>query len=1149
MAGICPNCSTSFEIEDRSCSNCGHSLQTACQNCATPNSLIAKFCRECGHALGAGQPIEPLAELRIVTTLFSDLSGSTAAAEQLDPEEWADLMAFVFPRMTSPIERFGGSVFRLLGDAVIAFFGAPTAHEDDPERAVRAALEIAHGMTDAVSKVRNRWKVDLDVRVGINTGLVRVGEIGSASYTALGDAVNLAARMEQTARPGTVQVAEATYQAVHRVFEWQDLGLIDVKGKSEPIHTYRPLGDFAGERPKRGIEGKMANLVGRTAELATLHSAAENLAAGIGGLISLIGEPGVGKSRLISEFRNILPSTITWLETASLSYETNQPYRTLQRLLQQSSLANWRSYLEANQIAVLETLLGGAVTEADPESLQMRLYESTRQLLAALLAQSPAVICFDDLHWSDPASLDMTERLLPLVDELPLLLILVQRPDRKTSAWQTRLHAESELPHVFRELVLTPFDSVEAATFITELTGTMPATIRDQIVERTDGNPFFLEEVVRSLLEGGLLERSDGRLQWIGDGAAVELDIPASVQALLTARIDRLDQHSKRTLHVASVIGRTFYQRLLAAVEHDSYQIEDRLSVLQRAELLTLRRSFPESEFAFRHALTQEAAYRAVLLKDRKHYHQRVAEAIVDLYHDQLETLSPVVADHFLHAGDRRELQYRMQAGERALALHALAEAETQFRRATELAVAPSTPEDQVLAAYLRLGRTLELTARYPEAIEVYRKLATLGEDRPAPQLVLQAELARALAHGIPATGSHDAEQSSRLAGKALDLARQWQDAEAEAKALWVLGVASMYGGSMKGAVPHLVESIDMARQNGLEVQLAQSLTDAATAIVATGDLSRGGGYLAEAAGIWERLGNLPMLAEALNTGTYRLVVAGDFPEALKSFEKASEVIAQTGNLWGSVTSRAFLASAFRCCGDTDRVFEHTDKVIADADHVGHPVAVLARCDRALTLAALGAFEDAHAQAEDALSRSLGFSPFRPLALAVAIRCLVRSGDLSTAREHAEEARSLQHIDTLLLIDFQRRLAMMELALATGDLDVTTRIGETVKYVDETGAGLFAAEIRLLAARCALAESTEDSALDHIAAGLLTADTMPDLHSGWRLAALRHGLVPTGATLEDARARADALADRLRDDRLRAAFHAQLLLELPDLRR
>jgi class 3 adenylate cyclase len=387
----CQNCQFSNAAGAKFCSNCGSPLKLACSNCGSELAPSAKFCSDCGTATqaaaaaptpapapaaaepaqtspaptssdlgkyvpaallakleatrdGDGAQAVSLGERRIVTMVFCDIQGSTAAAEVLDPEEWHEIVNGAFEHMIAPVYKYEGTIARLMGDGILAFFGAPIAHEDDPQRSILASLEILEGIEAYREKIKKEWDMAVNVRVGINTGLVVVGGVGSdlrMEYTALGDAINLAARMEQTAEPGTIQISADTHRLVAPIFSFEDLGGIEVKGKREPVQTYRVLGIKTTPGQIRGIEGLDAPLIGRDSEMHTLRGIVIKLREGRGQVISVMGEAGLGKSRLVAELRKSptpvagKKADLVWLEGKSLSYETNTPYAPFSDLFKQ----------------------------------------------------------------------------------------------------------------------------------------------------------------------------------------------------------------------------------------------------------------------------------------------------------------------------------------------------------------------------------------------------------------------------------------------------------------------------------------------------------------------------------------------------------------------------------------------------------------------------------------------------------------------------------------------------------------------------------------------------------------------------------------------------------------------------------------------
>ena len=411
-------------------------------------------------------------ERRIVTILFCDVAGCSAMAEQLDPEEWAEIMNDAFQYLTGPIERYEGTVARLMGDSILAFFGAPVAHEDDPRRAVLAGLDIGEGVGGFREEIRREYGLDFNVRVGINTGPVVVGEVGSdfaGEYTAMGDAVNLASRMEQSAEPGTVQVAENTYALIEPLFDFEPLRPIEVKGKAAPVPAFRVKGPKAEPGRVRGIDGLSAPLVGRDGEMDTLRRIAPELREGRGQIVCMIGEPGLGKSRLIDELRaewqGAANGHAPWIESRGISYDTTRPYGLFQQQLRQTCGVNendppevvrekvTRSMQElppdARELAIraVEALVAARAESDEPqlegETLKRELFEAILAIWSRLASHAPIVLVFDDMHWVDPASAELLSHLFQLTDEVPILFLCATRPERQSPAWQIKQLAET----------------------------------------------------------------------------------------------------------------------------------------------------------------------------------------------------------------------------------------------------------------------------------------------------------------------------------------------------------------------------------------------------------------------------------------------------------------------------------------------------------------------------------------------------------------------------------------------------------------------------------------------------------------------------------------------------------------------------------
>jgi class 3 adenylate cyclase len=702
-----------------------------CPSCQTKNVPDARFCMNCGHPLGSiGRGHEPplfldilrapkaapaRGERRIITALFCDVVRSTALAERLDPEDWREVMNHAFAILTGPIERYEGTVARLMGDGFLAFFGAPAAHEDDPQRAIFAALEILGEVKPFAAQIKVQYGLDFAVRVGINTGPVVVGDVGSrhvAEYTAMGDAVNLAARMEQAAQPGTIQIAEDTQRLIAPMFDLEDLGGIDVKGKSAPIRAYRVLAAKARPGQLRGIEGVSAPLIGRDREMAQMRDAMERLQQGRGQVVCLIGEAGLGKSRLLDEARKIWllrNPAYSWEQVQSSPYDGARPYGLFQKygrdmfgihlddppeVIHQKVAKGFVGVPRASdmcKVTMEHVIASKAIRDTrdyQAEDLKQNLYGIA--LRAWENASSfPSVCVFDDVHWADQASVDLLVHVFRVTEQSPMLFVCALRPERESPGWQIKLKAEAAYPAHYTEIVLSPLDTQRTNDLVSALLNIadLPRDLRALIIRKAEGNPYFVEEVVRSLIEQGIVYQTDDGLRWKAATKLEDLAIPDTLHALLGARIDRLDAETRATLQLASVIGRTFDLRILKAVSASTTSLDLQLAALQRVELVREVTRKPKLEYTFKHELARDAAYHTILLRRRPELHRQVGEAMETLFRDRIEEHAHRLAQHFAAGGDGdKAYRYYVMAGEAAAAVSADAEAADHFVHALEAA-------------------------------------------------------------------------------------------------------------------------------------------------------------------------------------------------------------------------------------------------------------------------------------------------------------------------------------------------------------------------------------------------------------------------------------------------------------------------------
>ncbi len=703
-------------------------------------------------------PRELREERRVITAVFADLVGSTALGEHLDPEELKVIVGDAVARVIGAVEAFGGTIKDLAGDGVLALFGAPTAHEDDPERAVRASLQIVEEIADYSREVESAWGVrGFGVRVGVQTGPVVVGAIGAGSrveYAALGDAVNTAARLQSAAGPGEVLVGEQTFRLVEPMFDWGSETELELKGKSAPVAARVARAATGTHARTRGLEGVEARMIGRERELAAGREAVAGTLAGSGGILLVTGEPGIGKTRLVAEMRDLFETgtpqygRALWLEGRCVSYGESMPYwpfrdllrgwigvladepelrvrvalrRMVERLFGERA-PELSPYLATLLGLTLESDAARRLAELSPEALQYRTFEVVRELIARLAEEGPVAVVLEDLHWSDPTSLQLLERLFADTEDTALLLVLTSRLERDHPWWRAKEEVSRALPHRITDVTLEALSGDAGRELLHALVGdgTLPTDVERRILEPAEGNPFFLEELIRSLADAGAVTHDEHGWRFVHDAP---LEVPPTVEKVILARIDRLDAGARGALVAASVLGRQFGLPLLeAVVGGEEGAVRQSLLDLMRLDLVREGRRWPEPEYRFKHALIQEAAYRTLVTVDRNRLHREAAGWLEARFEGREEEVAGLLAHHWLAADDEdKAVTYLAIAGDRARQEYALDEAIGHYREL--LPILERRGEDREIALVLfKLALALHMSLRFKEANETYQR-------------------------------------------------------------------------------------------------------------------------------------------------------------------------------------------------------------------------------------------------------------------------------------------------------------------------------------------------------------------------------------------------------------------------------------------
>ena len=748
----CLKCRHENPPQAKFCAECGAGLASRCGACGAELLSGAKFCGQCGQPasgpeprFGSPQSYTPKhladrilaagieGERKQVTVLFADMKGSMELLAERDPEEARKLLDPVLERMMEAVHHYEGTVNQVMGDGIMALFGAPLAHEDHAVRACYAALRMQEAIRRYSEDIRRSSGIEVRIRVGLNSGEVVVRSIGNdlrMDYTAVGQTTHLAARMEQLATPGTARLTASTLALAEGYVEVRPLGPVPVKGIAEPVEVYELSGASSARTRMQVARARgLTRFVGRDTEMAQLRAAAEQARSGRGQVVAVVGEPGVGKSRLYYEFIHS-HHTHGWLtiESGSVSYGKATPYLPLADLFRSYFKIETRDDIRAvrakvtGNLLTLDEALQDAVAPAlwlldalpeDSPFLRIDPAERRRQTLAAakriVLRESqvqPLLLVFEDLHWIDGETQAFLDSFLESLPAAAVLLAVNYRPEYR-HAWGGK--------SFYRQLRIDPLPPQSAQELLLGLLGEHPsvASLTPLLAERTQGNPLFLEESVRTLVETGALAGTRGAYRLAGKLESIR--VPATVQAILAARIDRLDPADKRLLQAAAVVGTDVPFALLQAVaEVDEAALRQGLARLQAAEFVYESRLFPELEYSFKHALTHDVAYSSVLQERKRALHAAIVEAIEGMYAERLSEQIDLLAHHALRGRVLdKAARYLRQAGMRAAARSANHEAVQLFEQALAvLDELPASPETvlEMLDIRIALGPALVAT-------------------------------------------------------------------------------------------------------------------------------------------------------------------------------------------------------------------------------------------------------------------------------------------------------------------------------------------------------------------------------------------------------------------------------------------------------
>jgi class 3 adenylate cyclase/tetratricopeptide (TPR) repeat protein len=921
------------------CNACGAKLEVVCPACSQVNPPGSRFCNACGHNLA--QPPASAAsfaspssytpkhladkilnsrgalegERKQVTVLFADTASFTALARGLDPEVVHEVMDHCFGLITAEVHRFEGTINQYTGDGVMALFGAPIAHEDSPRRAVHAALGMQRAIQDFGRELQTQRGFGLQMRLGLNTGLVVVGKIGDdlrMDYTVVGDTTNLAARLQQLAQPGTVVISEATHKLVAGYFETQDLGEHAVKGHLEPIRAFEVL-RTRGRRTRLAVaaERGLTPRIGRDRELAVLLDLFQQAKAGHGQVVSITGEACIGKSRLVLECRRALAAAgemVTWLEGQCLSFGQAIPFLPVIDQLRANfgiEEADGEPEIIAKvedgmrrmgaldaHIPAIRYLL--AVDPGDEALSAMEPAARRKQLVDGVLALSlrgaqlrPLVLVYEDLHWIDTSTEALLGTLLDAVAGVPLLLLLTYRVGYTPPFGSRSFHTT---------LTLQSLSEADTVTMASHILGTehFPEALTAVLLAKAEGVPLFVEEVVKTLLDIGALRRDNGSYRAV-PGLA-EARVPDTVQGIIMARLDRLGEAGKRTVQLASVIGRQFLVRLLERIAELPGPLEGLLTELQTLELIYRQGLLPEPAYVFKHAMIQDVAYNSLLLRQRRALHRAVGAALEELYPERLAEHYEELAHHCTQGEVwAKAIAYSTLAGDRAAEAFANTEARAHYARALQAAarVAPPLEPGAMALLHAKHGAVLTVLGEHEEAVAAYQRALELirqtADRRGEIDLLAALSLVYRRYHReAPAVASIE---------QALAMARELGDRAREALGLANrVYIRSSGYGQLVETTPDAEEALRLAREIGDPKLLMETLIPLGRLLQWRAVFDRSLVYLREGVELARHMHAGFLFGQAAIFIGFAYTATGAYEDALRWYQQLSDYASKAGD-------------------------------------------------------------------------------------------------------------------------------------------------------------------------------------------------------------------------------------------------------------
>ena len=978
---VCSSCGFHNPPAMRFCGNCGNRLVDSAGQAASKAETANPAADRLGILVGADLKerfrqagLEAAGQRRNVTVLFADLCGYTGLAEQIDDEDLFDLIQDYIQLLAEKVYQYEGIVDKIIGDGLMALFGAPIAHENNAERAVRAALDMQAGLELLNQEWAGRLGVKLQMHLGLNAGTVVVGGVGSdllMDYTAIGDTVNLARRLEEAAPPGGILVSESVHKTTQRIFDFEPIYDLGLKGITRPLTAYRLASVKTQPGDVRGLEGLRAPMVGREPELQKLEEAVQGLHLRQRGMFILLsGEAGIGKSRLTREFKSHTDQTSQLVvEGQSLTYRRSVSYWIFLELLrdylqispQMSSLeARWRLISKVNEI------LGSQATEllpylehifsfehADPQTaqrlayldagqLRQQIFLAVRDLLVAEAFRQPLVLILEDLHWADDASLDLLAFLFDSLRQAPLLIFANSRPVQDGKLKDVLSLAQKRLGDEFICIPLQGLTSEQGERLLSELLASpkLPDAFRQQILQRAAGIPFYLEEILRALIDEGVIHQADGHWRLAAGTKTDALRVPDNLQDLILARFDRLNQFQRKILQSASVIGRQFNRPLLAEVmkpEKES-DLDGALKTLVERAFLLGQAQGTETRYLFRHVLTSDAVYSTLLRRDRNELHGRVGEAIEWLYADRLDEQIEVLAGHYLRSSKLdRALHYLILAGQKASRDYANEQARAHYTEANGFLPKVLHTPDQELQVRVGLGDVLVFIGEYSEARQNYQSvLETVELVDPGIKVCEACALQRKIGTTYERQGDYD-QALTCLAGASRVLEGNPTSLPVEKANVYNdLGWIHFLRGNFEEAKASLSSGLSLVEASQ-QVDVIASLHNRLGAVAyQQRAYDEADAHVRKSLALREAIGDLAGVARLYNNLGLLGLMRGDLRDAETNFLQSVELLERLGDAEGIALANINTGLVNFDRGNFEAAKTHLETGFALAEQIGH---------------------------------------------------------------------------------------------------------------------------------------------------------------------------------------------------------------------